>query len=112
MLDGPGEALVAAKHLVGVPGIEIVEQPRRVDYYHLMCAAHEVILAEGAEVETLLPGPQALKLLGDAAYDEVVTLFPEICEAGFAAEPARRILPGRQARRLAMRHEKNAITLC
>ncbi|MDT0683967.1 Hint domain-containing protein [Roseicyclus sp. F158] len=107
-----GEALVAAKHLVGLPGIaavSVAELPDGVTYHHLMFDAHQIIFAEGARAESLLPGPMALETLCPAARREIAAIFPGLCTRTPPA--ARTTLPGRRARRLAERHLKNARTL-
>lgn len=60
------ERLVPAGHLLGRPGIVPAPGLRAgdgIDYVHLQCARHEVIYAEAAPVETLLPGDQTLAAL-------------------------------------------------
>ena len=56
-------ALVAAIRLVGLPGITRCDARRALRYRHLMCARHELVLADGAWCETLLPAAQALAAL-------------------------------------------------
>jgi hypothetical protein len=107
MLKSGEEALVAAKHLVGSRGVTLDKDASTVDYHHLMCARHEVILAEGAAAETLLPGREALRAVSHMAFHEITTLFPALPDL-----PARPVLPGRRARKLAERHRKNGMAFC
>lgn len=104
------EVLVPAKKLVGLRGIEIAEDIHAVTYYHFMCDAHEVIWAEGAPVETLFLGPEALKSLSHDAVIEIERIFgSEI----FSRHPSARIIPrGKQARELVLRHQKTTRTCC
>ncbi|NIZ14505.1 Hint domain-containing protein [Phaeobacter sp. HF9A] len=54
LLWGDSDVLVAAKFLVGQPGVE--ERPvGLVFYHHLMFDRHEIVLANGALCESLLP---------------------------------------------------------
>ncbi len=107
MLGGPREALVAAKHLVGMPGIAIGETARGIEYWHIMCRSHEVVRAEGSPAETLLPGTEALKALGYRARRELRTLLPGL-ETGLSRDAAARpILPRRRAEALTRRHARN-----
>lgn len=110
-MSGADEALVAAKHLVGLPGIGVEEACRRVTYVHFLCEAHQLVFAEGAATESLLPGAQALRSLTEAARAEIFGLFPELAEAEPAPVAARPLLGGRQGRRLAARHQRNGQAL-
>lgn len=101
------EALVPVKRLDGLPGIAIDRSRRWLGYAHILLDRHEVVLAEGAPVESLLPGVQALKSMGDAACDEVLSIFPELAEQSSRPESARCIPGGAQQRRLVERHRKN-----
>lgn len=108
---GTQELLVAAKALVGVPGIVLAPHPNGVTYLHLLFDRHEVVMSNGAETESLYPGPQALIALGPVA-EEILTLFPALRNGvpeGFAARP---FATGKKARNLAMRHGANARPLC
>lgn len=90
------DVLVSAKALVGQPGV--IRLPRRrVAYLHLMFDAHQVILAEGAPVESFLPGAQALRSLSTPARRRVLSLFPELRRVGWSG--ARAILKTGQVRR-------------
>lgn len=101
-----GEILVAAKHLVGLPGIEVMAPPEGVTYFHLLFDRHEIVMSDGAWSESLFTGPQALNSVSDAARREILALFPDLA-AGRAPQPARRLLTGREARQLAGRQRRN-----
>ena len=103
--------LVAAKQLLSLPGIEIDAEARDVTYLHLMFDHHEVLVSNGAETESLYPGPMALAALGEAAAAEIHALFPELRDENAAFAPARTLVPGRLARKLAERHGKNGVAL-
>lgn len=92
-----GGQLVAAKALIGQPGITQVTLPA-LRYVHLLCAGHEIVLADGVAAETFNPGPMALEILdaGDAAVIE--TEFA-LASDELALAPARPIIrPGRWIR--------------
>lgn len=108
-MTGAAEALVAVKHLCGLPGIAQARAPQLVTYLHLRLDRHEVIRAEGLWVETLLLGPQALRAMGPDARRELRLLFPGL--VGGADRPARPLVPGRAGRKLAERHGRNAVAL-
>ncbi|MFB2531859.1 Hint domain-containing protein [Paracoccus sp. p3-h83] len=99
---GTDEILVAAKHLTTLPGIGVAEDLTTVTYHHMLFDAHEVVISNGAETESLFTGPEALKSVGPAAVAEILTLFPELAAA--TPRPARPLAPGRLARSLARRH--------
>lgn len=104
---GVCEILVAAKHLVTLPGIEVMTPPHGVGYHHLLLDHHQILCSEGAWTESLYLGPQAMKGLPAAARREIMALFPELKTAEFRPPSRRRLLDGREGRRLAMRHGKN-----
>ena len=60
-----------------------------VTYFHLMCARHQVILAEGTPAESFFPGPEAWKSLPPAARAELLGLFPGLAPAA-ATRPSGR----------------------
>jgi len=99
---GRAEALVAAKRLVGLPGVAPDPKRRRLTYVHLVLEAHHVIRAEGAWSETFLPGPMGLAALDADVREEMLTLFPDL--KGGLLQPARPIPPGRRQTRLVERH--------
>jgi hypothetical protein len=99
------EVLVAAKHLVGLDGIAVATDIDDVTYYHVMCAKHQIIISEGAATESLYAGPEALKSVSPTARAELYALFPTLDDA--SPQPARLLVAGRQARRMAARHTQN-----
>ncbi len=96
------QVLIAAIRLVGLPGIRIDNGQQEVTYIHLMFDQHEVIYAEGAPVESLYPGPEALQNLGPEAREEVLSLFPELPVATAALIPSNS-----KQRQLFRRHALN-----
>lgn len=69
------EVLVAAKHLVNGDTVRAVPCAE-VRYWHLLVDGHEVIRAEGAEVETLLAGPHAAAGFGARVAQALALRFP------------------------------------
>lgn len=111
---GAPEVLVAAKQLTLIDGIAIAEDVQDCTYYHLIFDQHEVVVSNGAETESLYPGPMALRSLGRAARDELYALFPQLRQPageGSAFAQARTLVEGRRARRLASRHEHSRMPL-
>lgn len=103
---GAAEVLVAAKQLLELEGVEIA-QTDSVEYVHFAFDRHEIVTANGAQSESLYPGPQALKSLGRAARDELFAIFPLLQEAQEPPAAARELVSGRQGRKLASRHAMN-----
>ena len=87
------EVLVAAKHLVGLPGVEFTDVAE-VTYIHFMFDQHEVVLSDGAWSESFQPGDWTLNGIGNAQRTEILELFPELARPeGIAAyQSARRSL--------------------
>lgn len=104
---GCTEVLVAAKHLLELPGVHVEDELDSFSYHHLMFDRHEVILSNGAETESLYPGPEALKALPEAAVEEIEALFPGLILGADLPPPARHLAKGAQVRRLAERHAAN-----
>ncbi|QUJ77527.1 Hint domain-containing protein [Sulfitobacter albidus] len=92
------EVLVAAKHLTGVPGIDIVEAVDTA-YIHLMFDQHEVILSDGCWSESFQPGLQSLAGVGNAQRLELLELFPELATHEGVARyaPARTVAKAHEA---------------
>ena len=80
LLFGESEALAAAVHLVGKPGITRLA-PRAISYLHVMCDVHEIILADGAWSESFQPGDTTIDGMDDASRVELFEVFPELREA-------------------------------
>lgn len=105
---GTPEVLVAAKQLCQIDGIDIATDLDVVEYFHMLFDQHEVVFSNGAETESLYPGPEALKAIGEAARHEILTLFPELRTGEGTPLAARLIAPGRRGSRLAARHQQNS----
>lgn len=105
---GADEVLVAARQLLQIPGIDVALDLPEVEYFHMLFDRHEVVTSDGAETESLYPGPQALRSVGRAALDEILALFPELRDLTQDPAPARPMPSGRQSRKLAVRHAQHA----
>jgi hypothetical protein len=84
------EVLAAAKHLVHLDGIDVVEAVSGVEYIHIMFASHEVVLSNGAWTESFQPGEMSLRGIGSAQRAELFELFPELITDGVNAYGAAR----------------------
>lgn len=97
------EVLVAAKHLIGLPGVEVLRQEVTLTYIHMLFDRHDLVLSNGTWTESLLPRDRAITGLAAAAQREIRQLFPDLTDP----EPARKILTGKEGRALLGRHVKN-----
>lgn len=98
---GEPEVLVAAKHLAGLPGIELIELPQ-VEFFHMLFDRHEIVFAEGIPSESFYPGDVGMNALSKAACAEIYSLFPELeADSGVFGESARYVLKAYEASILA-----------
>lgn len=104
---GEDEVLLAARHLLGLPGIAIDESDTDLGYFHILLDRHEILLSEGAQTESLFTGPEAVQMMDPGARAEILALFPALLRAQAAPPPVRPIGLGRQGRQLARRHLRN-----
>ena len=99
------EILVSAKHLLGLPGVEIAQDVGSVTYIHLMCENHEIVEVNGALSETLYTGTEAMKALSLDAREEIDSIFGETPYLERAS--ARPTPKGKLSKKLIERHVKN-----
>ncbi|MAM63324.1 Hint domain-containing protein [Maritimibacter sp. UBA3975] len=104
-LSGPGVEIatghpvvaVPAKGLVGWRGIRQKSGQRQIEYFTLLLPRHEAILAEGAPVESLFPGEQALAHLPDADRREIEAAMRD---NDVSCDPAAPFLTSQQTQEL------------
>ncbi len=100
--------LISAKKLSKLPGIFVDESVKSVEYFHILCDKHEVIIADGAMSETLYLGEQSWKTLSDQAREEIETLFPNLRdEKGINYKSDYVILDVAREKKVVERHAKN-----
>lgn len=71
------EVLVAAKHLTGMEGVDVVDVSGTT-YIHILFDHHEVVLSDGTWTESFQPGDMSLAGIGEEQRDEILELFPEL----------------------------------
>ncbi|MFD1882171.1 Hint domain-containing protein [Paracoccus pacificus] len=108
---GEREILVAAKHLLQLPGVGVPEALPEVEYFHILFDRHEIVFSNGAESESFYPGPEALKSVGVYALWEIHSLFPELSDPEYIAPSARPKASGKTGQKLTARHVKNGKSL-
>ncbi len=74
---GEDRVLVSAQALVDDQAARLVLPETGLDYAVLLCDRHEVLIAEGALVESFHPGEDGLAALDLAARAELAALVPE-----------------------------------
>ncbi|WP_319824222.1 Hint domain-containing protein [Thalassovita sp.] len=112
---GSPEILIAAIRLCRLPGIRLGKQPHNTVYHHLLLDDHAVIYAEGAPTESLRLTETSGLMLTDAAWDELLRVFPMLAARAGRNGPDAALIPSlaRQkafARRLG-RNRKPPLTL-
>ena len=92
-LFGETEVLVAAKELVNDHSVR-VREGGTVTYVHLLFDRHQIVISNGLESESFLPGGQINNLFEEEAVAEICALFPNLDpETGEGySKSARRIL--------------------
>jgi len=101
------EVCVAAKHLLGHPGVETAAAPEGVTYYHFLCDSHEIVMANGAWAESLLIAPQMYKSLPWSSVTRIFQLFPQMIDLLDNPQPARPSMTRKQAKQMVERHVRN-----
>lgn len=110
-MTGAREVFVIAKKLTDMHGIHPDTRTGHVRYFHILCSNHEIVFANGAPAETLLPGPQAQEMMGPQAWAELVTVFPRIQETLAKAPPVRPVMRAKRKDNLTRRHRRNGLVL-
>ncbi|MFZ7093079.1 Hint domain-containing protein [Primorskyibacter sp. 2E233] len=110
-MTGMPEVFVAAKKLIDMRGIHADTREGHVRYFHILCDSHEIVFANGAPAETLLPGPQAQQMMGSDAWREITAIFPGIGDRLAGMIPARPVICGKQKANLTRRHRRNGVVL-
>lgn len=93
LLFGEPEVLVAAKELVNDHSVR-VREGGSVTYVHLLFDRHQIVISNGLESESFLPGGQITNLFEEEAVAEICALFPNLdphTGEGYS-KSARRIL--------------------
>jgi hypothetical protein len=108
-LFGCSHVLAPAKGLLDHPGVRWMQGKKRVTYVSMLFAEHQVVRAEGLEMESLYPGPYALRTLGAEMRAEVNGALSESAKLGNAGygPHAHRALSVREANMLVEKMQSN-----
>jgi len=97
-LWGEPEVLVCARELVGDRLVTVDHSLRETWYVHVMLERHQVIWANGLEVETFHPGYMGLDHLDRAQRKSLLDIAPDLAADPFNyGAPARRMLDRAEA---------------
>jgi Hint domain len=88
LLFAQDTVLVAAKHMVGLPGISRRPAPT-LEYHHIMFDQHEMVEANGTLSESFFPGATTLLSIDQETYDELLRIFPKLRHDAYGATAAR-----------------------
>lgn len=92
-LCDPLEVLAPAVGLVNDSSIILDHAASQVEYHHLICSGHLVLIANGLPAESLFPGIGALEGLTSEGRAEVLGLSPELATGTEPYRIARPVLP-------------------
>ena len=93
------EVLIPAIKLTDLPGIFVDTDFEEVTYHHLLFEEHELLMAEGITVESMLPGKIAMDSLSPKSRAEIYALFPGRDMSGEDVSPAAPIPDGKMRKR-------------
>lgn len=112
-MTGAPEALIAAKHLLTIEGVDQAVGLDGAEYWHLLFEGHQIIYAEGTPAESLHTGPQAMLSLDETARREVLAILPELRNPSGPRKRslARSAVNGRIGRKMIERHVRKGIRL-
>jgi len=104
---GSDEVLVAAKKLIGLPGIELAQDVSTLEYHHLLLDRHEIIFAEGVATESFYYGKAAIGALSKDSLEEIQAIFPGLLPSTNEPQSARPIPSPKRQKRYAERQSRN-----
>lgn len=94
LLFGEAEVLAPARGLVNDRTIRVDASLDEIEYFHLLCGAHEIIVTNNLPTESFFPGETSLKGISAAARDELFRILPDLATRsesyGAMAEPGLR----------------------
>lgn len=103
---GTMEVLVAAKQLCQLDGADVVEELTEVTYVHFLFDDHQIVLANGAEAESLHTGTEALEIRWPRSGRGDLRHLPELRTG--VTRPTARVLTCRTVgAQAAVRHLQN-----
>ena len=98
-------ALVSAKDLLELDGVDVVATNAQITYHHVMTPEHQLVMAHGCLGETLFTGPQALRIIPAESRRELRALFPNMDMGTTLVRPHLR---GRTLDKVIARHQDHS----
>lgn len=89
LLCGEAEVLVRARHLLNGQNVRLDTSGAKVEYFHILCDRHEILVSNGLESESFHPGEQVLDGMEAETRAEVLALFPGLAQNADAMPAAR-----------------------
>ncbi len=105
---GEAEVLVPAVKLLGLDGVEIVENIDELEYFHILFDKHEVILADHVWAESFYLGKNAITSLSSDVIEEIKAIFPDLLREGLDDSARPIIKDEKKINRFVDRHTANA----
>ncbi|GEM_PF-757186 len=102
---GVTEVLVHAVHLQELPGVYRLEDATEATYIHVLVDHHAIIFAHDTPTETLYLGALAHEEFSRTEIAEILSNLPPNAVLDMAA--ARKLLRGKETKKLVLRHLKN-----
>ena len=96
------EFLISARHLMmsGIPGISLRPLSEKFRLVHIACAQHQILLAEGAPMESFFTGRMAIRALTQVERLGLMMVFPELGMGQNPMTPARPFIRHRDYARM------------
>lgn len=104
---GTSEVILPAVRFLPLPNVETISNGRLMTFWHMALDRHEIIYAEGAPAETLLPGRFALRSMRPNTRNELLRLFPTLAKSDGRIASVRPVPVAADQRELIERHVRN-----
>lgn len=75
---GTHEVLTPAKNLLSLPGVDLVQPTTAISYYHILLDAHQILIVNALETESLYLGPMTRQILDEDQWQKIARIFPGI----------------------------------
>ncbi len=90
VLFGEREVLAAAQHLINDATILPAKDLGGIVYFHLLFDDHQIVYADGLEVESLPPGRDVLMMIPEAEKADLIARMPELPSKARSQQPGKR----------------------